>query len=171
MKVERRPVVGVMGGAQVTEEVYKLAFELGERIAEQGWVLLNGGRDTGVMLASAEGAKRKGGVTIGILPGNEARAANPFIDFAIVTNMGDARNVINVLSSDVVVVLPGKAGTVSEAALALKSARPVIFLAMPINGLLKEYEEAGRLQVAGSIEECIERIKAILASAPDLSES
>jgi len=162
MKTNKRPVIGVMGGAEVSSDVYRAAFELGELIAQENWVLLNGGRDAGVMRASAEGAKRKHGLTIGIVPGADADQANPFIDLAIVTNMGDARNAINVLSSDVVVVCPGGAGTLSEAALALKSKKPVIFLKMEMEDMFQNYKSAGLFVTANSAKECIEKIKSFL---------
>src|SRR4030067_551009 len=57
---DRRPIIGVMGGSRVSPDVANMAFELGALIAAQGWILLNGGRDLGVMRASAEGAKSNG---------------------------------------------------------------------------------------------------------------
>ncbi len=162
MKAKKRPIIGVMGGAEAAADVYRLAMELGERIAQESWILLNGGRDAGVMRASAEGAKKRNGLTIGILPGADAEQANPFIDLAIVTNMGDARNLVNVLSSDVVVACPGGAGTISEAALALKSGKPVILLRMETMGLFQKYKDAGLLFTAESPKECIEKIKVLL---------
>lgn len=163
MKAQRRPVIGVMGGAEASPAIYRMARDLGERIAQEKWVLLNGGRNAGVMRASAEGAKKRHGLTIGILPGADADQANSFIDLAIVTNLGDARNVVNVLSSDVVVVLPGGAGTISEAALALTSKKPVIFLQMEIGSVFQKYKDAGLLVTADSPQECIETIKYFLA--------
>ena len=163
MRTNQKPIIGVMGGADVSSEIYRMVFELGERIAREDWILLNGGRDAGVMRASAEGAKKENGLTIGVLPGANADGANPFIDLAIVTNMGDARNAVNVLSSDVVVVCPGGAGTISEAALALKSEKPVIFFRMETGDLFQKYSDTGLLVTAHSPIECIEKIKIILA--------
>jgi uncharacterized protein (TIGR00725 family) len=123
--------VGVMGrgeGASVEDE--RLAEELGERIAEQGWVLLSGGRDAGVMAAVNRGAKKvPGSLTIGVLPFAQDPGVAPDVDVALFTGMGDARNAINVLSSDVVVVCgAGGAGTASEAALAIKARRKLVLL-------------------------------------------
>jgi len=162
-KTKRRPVIGVMGGARVTPEISKTAFELGALIAANGWILLNGGRDAGVMRASAEGAKSKGGLTLGILPGNTKYEANPFIDIPIVTNMADARNLINVLTSDVVIALPGSAGTISEIALALKNAKPVILLQFTPGNYFPEYEENGLLISTATPAECIEHIREIIS--------
>lgn len=127
----RRPVVGVMGGGDdVSERHLELAEELGYLIAQEGWVLLTGGRNAGVMDAASRGAKRiEGSLVVGVLPSRDGKNASEHVDLAIFTGMGDARNAINVLSCDVVVACGGGAGTASEAALALKAGRPLILLA------------------------------------------
>lgn len=104
------------------------AYELGKRIAQQGWVLLTGGRNVGVMDAASQGAKSVNGLTIGILPGDNTNGVSEAVDIAIVTDMGNARNNINVLSSDVVIVCGMSTGTASEVALALKGNKKVILL-------------------------------------------
>ena len=124
----RRAVVGVMGGGTADERVLEMAEELGRLIAERGWVLLNGGRDAGVMAASAKGADEAGGLVVGVLPGADRTGATPHLGVAIVTGLGMARNAVNVLSSDVVIALPGGAGTLSEIALARKAGRPLVLL-------------------------------------------
>lgn len=104
------------------------AYELGKHIATEGWVLLTGGRNTGVMDAASKGAKAAGGLTVGILPTNNTTAMSDAVDIAIATDMGNARNNINVLSSDVVIACGMGTGTASEIALALKSNKNVILL-------------------------------------------
>ncbi|MRR12141.1 DNA-binding protein, partial [bacterium] len=94
-----RTIIGVMGGGTVDADTMECARELGALIAHEGWVLLNGGRDCGVMAASASGAREAGGTVVGVLPDESAVRATPDLDIAILTGMGDARNVINVLSS------------------------------------------------------------------------
>lgn len=121
-----RTIIGVMGGSVVNEAGRKLAYHLGSLIAANGWVLLNGGRDCGVMAASAEGASAAGGLVVGVLPGDDLDGVAADVDVAIPTGMGDARNVVNILASRVVVALPGGAGTISEVAHALKADRPVV---------------------------------------------
>lgn len=128
----RKPVVGVMGGSKATVRVSNMAERLGALIARRGWVLLNGGRNRGVMAASARGAKKVGGTVIGILPDKTTTKASPDLDIAVLTGLGDARNVINVLSSDVVIACPGGPGTLSEIALALKNDKRVILLGFEI---------------------------------------
>jgi uncharacterized protein (TIGR00725 family) len=80
------------------------------------------------MEAASKGAKEGGGITIGILPGDRETDANPYIDIPIVTGMGNARNIINVLTSHAVIAIEGSYGTLSEIALALKCRIPVIGL-------------------------------------------
>ncbi len=124
-----RTVIGVMGsGRPLSGTASAVARDLGRRIAERDWVLLTGGRAAGVMDAASAGAREAGGLVIGVLPGDGRAGASEHLDIAIRTGMGDARNAINVLSSDVVVALPGGAGTLSEIALALKAGRTVIAL-------------------------------------------
>ncbi len=160
-----RTVIGVMGGAAVSETVMRHAHEVGRLIAEHGHVLLNGGRDAGVMAASARGASEAGGLVIGILPGDSAHGASPHLDVAIPTGMGDARNAINVLASDVVIALPGGAGTISEIALALKSGRRVITLDFPLG------PEFGLFRASGSLTEAADPAEAIALVARLLSET
>jgi uncharacterized protein (TIGR00725 family) len=126
----RRFVVGVMGaGDRARESDLALAHQLGAAIAAKGWILLSGGRNTGVMDAVNRGAHEAGGLTIGILPDNNRSAASEALDVAVVTGLGSARNYVNVLSSDVVVSCgAGGAGTASEIALALKAGKPVVLL-------------------------------------------
>ncbi|MBN1561399.1 TIGR00725 family protein [candidate division KSB1 bacterium] len=151
-------IIGVMGGATVSDLDYQLAYELGALVAERGWILLNGGRDAGVMRASAEGAKSRGGTTIGILPTASKADANPFIDIAIVTNLADARNLINVLTSDVVVACQGSAGTLSEVALALKNGKTVFLLRLDVGSAFQEYRQKGRLIDVSTAQECVDKI-------------
>jgi uncharacterized protein (TIGR00725 family) len=150
-----RTVIGVMGGAVASEETEASAYELGRLIAENGWVLLNGGRNAGVMAASARGAAEAGGLVIGILPGESSAGVAPHVDVAIPTGMGDARNVVNVLASHVVIALPGGAGTLSEVALALKNGRPVIALQFPLGGPFSQYYEREQLLDAATPGEAV----------------
>jgi uncharacterized protein (TIGR00725 family) len=123
-----KPIIGVMGaGEHATPTDVQNAYTLGEEIARAGWIVLSGGRNVGVMDAVSRGAKQAGGLTIGILP-NRGAAMSAAIDIPIITDMGNARNNINVLSSQVVIACGMGAGTASEIALALKANKPVILL-------------------------------------------
>jgi uncharacterized protein (TIGR00725 family) len=125
----RRPVIGVMGAGEASNPSLADARRLGKLLAEHGWIVLTGGRPEGVMAAASAGAKEiPGSLTLGILPGAR-EGAGPDVDIAIFTGMGEARNAINVLTSDVIVACGCEGpGTVSEIALALKAEKPVILL-------------------------------------------
>jgi uncharacterized protein (TIGR00725 family) len=116
-------------GEDATPQDMTNAHQLGRLLALDGWTVLSGGRDAGVMREVSRGAKSvPGSLTVGILPSASARASE-HIDVVIVTEMHNARNNINVLSSQVVIACGnGGPGTVSEVALGLKARRPVILL-------------------------------------------
>ena len=154
-----------MGGGEIVNTGdYEDARRLGGLIAKEGWILLNGGRASGIMEASARGAKENSGVTIGILPGINAGWASEYIDIPVLTGVGLARNYINVLTSKVVVALPGRTGTISEIALALNIGKKVISLNFDLGHLFKKYERDEQLIYAKQPKEVIDLIKKILKS-------
>ena len=122
-----KPTIAVIGANRADESLYQKAFALGAAIAAADAKLICGGLD-GVMRAACEGAKSKGGQTIGIVPGYDRSSANEFVDIVIATGIGYARNVIVVASADAVIALGGKYGTLSEIAFALKRDKPVVSL-------------------------------------------
>jgi len=127
-----RILIGVIGpGETATPADKRTAFALGEAIAQQGWGLLTGGRKAGVMAAASEGAHAARGLVVGILPGEDTAQMSPVVDIAICTGMGQGRNVINVLSSQVVIACGLGSGTLSEMALALKLGKPLILMGVP----------------------------------------
>lgn len=119
--------MGVVGAGVAGEEMRATAEEVGRRLAEAGAAVVCGGLG-GVMEAACRGAKSAGGLTIGILPGRRRQDANPWVDVAIPTGMGETRNALVVLSADAVVAVGGEHGTLSELAFALKLGRPVVGL-------------------------------------------
>jgi uncharacterized protein (TIGR00725 family) len=100
---------------------------VGRLLAEHGAVLVCGGLG-GAMEAACRGAKQAGGTTVGLLPGESRSDANRFVDVAIPTGLGEARNALVVRSADVVVAVGGGYGTLSEIALALKIGKRVVGL-------------------------------------------
>ncbi|MCU0532408.1 MAG: TIGR00725 family protein [Hydrococcus sp. Prado102] len=123
----RKILIGVMGpGEKATAKERENAYQLGRLIAREGWVLLSGGRNAGVMDAANKGAKASGGLTVGILPSDNFEAVSEAVDIAIATDMGNARNNINVLSCRAIVACGMGLGTASEVALALKAGKSVI---------------------------------------------
>ncbi|MCZ6520369.1 MAG: cytochrome [Bacteroidetes bacterium] len=122
-------IIGVMGpGEAATPEDIENSYQMGKLIASKGWVTLSGGRNQGVMEAVSRGASQGGGLTIGISPSSNDKNLSDFIDIPILTGMGSARNNINVLTAQVVVVCGMGAGTLSEAALAIKANKNLIIL-------------------------------------------
>jgi uncharacterized protein (TIGR00725 family) len=119
--------ISVIGGSRCTKEEARLAEEVGAELAKRGVTLVCGGL-TGVMEAACRGARSAGGTTVGILPGNNRSAANPYVDIPIVTAIGEARNLIVVSSGQAVIAVSGEYGTLSEIALALRNGIPVIGL-------------------------------------------
>ncbi len=123
-------IVGVIGqGEDASQGDQKLAEELGERIAKEQWVLLTGGREAGIMQAANKGAKSvHHSLTVGILP-NVTTKRSEYVDIPILTDMNEARNNVNVLSSNVIVACGHVGlGTASEIALALKAGKTVLML-------------------------------------------
>lgn len=80
------------------------------------------------MEAACQGAKEGGGVTVGILAGVDRSDANPYVDYAIATGLGQARNAIVVRAADAIVAIGGGYGTLSEIALALRREKRVVGL-------------------------------------------
>ncbi len=123
----KRTMVGVVGSQQATPAQEKLARETGQRIAKEGWILVNGGLG-GVMEASAKGAAEAGGVVVGIVPGPTTDEANRHVTIPIATNMGYARNMIIVHTADCLIAVGGETGTLSEIAAGLKLKKLVVGL-------------------------------------------
>ena len=120
-------IIAVIGNSSCSSKEAKLAEAVGELLAQQGVAVICGGLG-GVMEAVCRGAKSKGGLTVGILPGQDSSTANPWVDIPVVTGMGEARNVAVVKSARAVIAIGGNYGTLSEIAYALKSNIPVISL-------------------------------------------
>jgi uncharacterized protein (TIGR00725 family) len=158
----RRTIIGVMGGSTADPRTTQHAFELGRLIGEHGWVLLNGGRPTGVMEASARGCREAGGLSIGILFDAEREAASEHLDLVIPTGMGAARNIANVLASDVVVACRGQGGTLSEIALALRFGRPVILLDFDPGAAFLDGCGTGRWFLTTNPHDTVEQIGVLL---------
>jgi uncharacterized protein (TIGR00725 family) len=120
-----------MGASEPRPPTLAAARRLGRLLAEAGWVVLTGGRPAGVMDAACAGAKSvAGSLTLGILPTGPQGPVSEQVDVAVFTGLNEARNLVNVLSSDVVIACGVEsAGTASEVALALKVGRPTILLA------------------------------------------
>jgi uncharacterized protein (TIGR00725 family) len=125
--MNRQMRIAVIGPATATDELADLAYEVGREIAAAECTLVCGGLG-GVMEAACRGAAELGGLTIGILPGESATEANPYVSVPVVTGMGEARNYIVAATADVVIAVSGRLGTLSEIAFSLKRRTPVVGL-------------------------------------------
>lgn len=119
--------IAVIGDSACSAQEATMAETVGELLADRGAAVICGGLG-GVMEAVCRGARSHGGLTIGILPGDRADTANRWVDVAIVTGMGEARNALVVKSAQAVIAIGGGYGTLSEIAHALKRCIPVVGL-------------------------------------------
>jgi len=153
--MQRRRIIGVIGAGEASAGGCAIAREVGRRIAEAGAVLVCGGLG-GVMEAAARGCTEAGGMVLGILPGGEAAAANPYVTLAVPTNMGHARNIIIAQTAEVLIAVEGEYGTLSEMAIGLKIGRPVIAIG-------NRHAPAG-VHAAASAEEAVRLALSALAA-------
>jgi uncharacterized protein (TIGR00725 family) len=125
--VDAAPYIAVVGPGDAGEQELNDAESVGRELAQGGATVVTGGLG-GVMAAACRGAAGAGGMTVGILPGQDRRAGNEWVAVAIPTGLGELRNGLVVRSADVVVAVGGAYGTLSEVALALKTGVPVVGL-------------------------------------------
>jgi hypothetical protein len=123
----RKTAVAVIGGSSASEDELARAEEVGRLLAKHDIVLICGGLG-GVMEAACRGAKSAGGLTVGVLPVADREGGNAFLDVAIATGMGYARNAAVVYSADAVIAIGGSSGTLSEIAYATVKKVPVVTL-------------------------------------------
>lgn len=125
--------IAVIGRAQrdasdlMPAETLQSAEAVGQLIAKAGAVLITGGM-TGVMEAASKGAKEAGGLVIGVLPGRDRRSANAYVDIAMPTGLGTARNIIDARAADAVIMIGGAVGTLNELTIAYAEGKPIVIL-------------------------------------------
>jgi len=128
MNLKDSKIIGVIGqGRDCSPELLKDAEAVGFQIAQRNSILICGGLG-GVMEAACRGAKKGGGITIGVLPTNHKSDANEYVDIPIVTGFGEARNIIIVRTADALIAIGGKYGTLSEIAFSLMFGKPIVGL-------------------------------------------
>lgn len=116
--------ISVIGGSTVSPDVEEMAADVGRLVAQRGHTLVCGGLG-GVMLAACRGAKDAGGTTVGILPGEDRSRANEYVDVAVATGLGHARNALVAMNGDAVVAIDGGGGTLSEIGFSFVFDRPI----------------------------------------------
>jgi hypothetical protein len=156
--MKERRFIAVIGGGQCSAAEAQLAEAVGRELAKRGAVVVCGGL-TGVMEAVCKGARAEGGITVGILPGDSAAEANPYVQIPVVTGMGYARNSIVVKSAQAVIAIDGSYGTLSEIAYALQYGIPVIGLntwVISLNG-----QEDSSIIIARDPQDAVEKALAV----------
>lgn len=142
----RKRIISVIGGRNCPKKVEQIAQNLGKELAKVVDILVTGGL-SGVMKSVCQGFKRENGLTIGIIPSYNKNDANEFVDVVIPTGLGLARNALVVKAADVVIALPGEAGTLSEIAFCLQFGIPVISLnSWDIPGVIKVKTVTGAIK-------------------------
>ena len=122
-----KKMIAVIGASQCDQEVFRQAWRVGELLGQAGCDVVTGGL-SGVMEGASGGARDGGAHVVGILPGSDPREANPHVQTAIATGMGDGRNAILANTAVGFVAVAGAEGTLSEIAFALKRKKPVVGL-------------------------------------------
>jgi uncharacterized protein (TIGR00725 family) len=140
--------VAVVGAGRASDDEARAAEAVGRALAEAGAVVVCGGLG-GVMEAACRGAKDGGGTTVGVLPTANRADANQYVDVALATGLGEARNALIVRSVDALVAVGGEYGTLSEIALALKAGKPVVGVGTwEIRGVHAAEDAAGAVRLA-----------------------
>ena len=140
--------IGVIGGSQPDQESLQVAFKVGQLIAENRAILVCGGLK-GIMEASSKGAKQAGGMTIGILPGNLTKDANPYVDIPIATGLGYSRNSLVAMNSDILIAIDGQYGTLTEIAYGRIYGKKIIGLkTWDITGVIKAETAEEAIEIA-----------------------
>ena len=157
--INDKKLIAVIGGSDVSPQIARLAEEVGREIARRGATLVCGGLG-GVMEAACKGASEEGGLTIGILPGENRREANPYVQIPIVTGIGYARNAAVVKTAQAVIAIDGSYGTLTEIGYALQSGIPIIGLktwSLSIDG-----KADNNIIIAKSPKEAVEKAMALI---------
>ena len=166
----RRPILSVIGNSgAIAGELRRLAYEVGKRAVDAGFRVASGGLD-GVMEGVSQGARESErwteGTVVGVLPGMDASTANPYVDIALPTGIGLARNALVVAMADVVVAIRGGTGTLSEMAFAWQFGKPLIAIssqggwAAELAGRTLDHRRDGVVEEARSAAEAIAKARA-----------
>ncbi|GAB4186334.1 MAG: TIGR00725 family protein [Calditrichia bacterium] len=149
--------ISVIGGAEASPEILNDAFLIGKYLAQEGWLVYNGGKG-GVMEAVSRGVTEAGGTVVGLLPETDASFANPYISIPVPTGLGVGRNLMLIHAAEVVIAIDGRYGTLSEIAFALQFNKPVVGY--------RTWDIDKSIRLADSPEEVISLVKGILENNP-----
>ncbi|APF19171.1 TIGR00725 family protein [Caldithrix abyssi] len=149
-----KKLIGVIGGRDATPELEEIAYQVGRLIAKNSYGLVCGGRG-GIMEAAARGCAEQGGLTVGILLGEDTSEANPYIQVAIPTGLGIARNLLVVRAAEGLIAIDGKFGTLSEIAFALQLEKPLVGI--------YTWDVEPTMPTAQSAEEAMQKLLSMIA--------
>lgn len=136
MKKNKQFQIGVIGPAGPQEypkgkapdpNTYALAEEVGRSLAKKNCIVVTGGK-SGVMESAARGAKRAGGMTVGVVKGKIRGTSNPYIDVEVLSGMSadGFDEFLVVTMCDGLILLGGGAGTLEEITIAYRNKKPVV---------------------------------------------
>jgi hypothetical protein len=120
-------IISIIGGSEINKKTKEDSILLGRLLAQNNYIVACGGLG-GTMEAVCRGAKKANGLTIGIIPGENKRMANKYVDIVIPVPFSHGRNMIVVLTGDIIVAIGGKAGTLSEISFSWIYEKPIIAL-------------------------------------------
>jgi uncharacterized protein (TIGR00725 family) len=149
--------VAVIGPRNATEAQLTTAEGIGRALAELGTPLLTGGK-SGVMEAASRGAFTAGGLTIGFIPDESWRAANPYVTLPLATGLGPARNVLIARAAEALIAIGGEYGTLSEMAFGMQFKKPVFSLC--------DAPSVPGVTVCKDVEDCLDRLAETLLHYP-----
>ncbi len=127
--------VAIIGARDASPEGLEFAYEIGKLFGQKGILVYTGGAG-GIMEAACKGVQAGGGISVGVLKGNDLEGANEYINIPIMTGMGDLRNGIIIRSVQGAIAVEGAYGTLSEIAYTLSDKKPVLgYRSWDITGL------------------------------------
>lgn len=151
-----------------TPEHEKIAYEIGSEIAKSGSVLITGGLG-GIMTAASHGSHDSNGLSVGIIPQDDASLANEYCDVVIPTGMGLTRDFLNALSADGVIIVGGGSGTLSETCAAYMHKKPMVAM-RSLGGSVEQYidgyldhRENVKILGADTPKEAVEKILELIS--------
>jgi uncharacterized protein (TIGR00725 family) len=153
------PYVAIIGSGEADAVEVAIAARVGELLADAGAVVVSGGLG-GVMAASCEAAFRRGGTTVGLLPGNDRTAGNAFLTVALPTGLGELRNGLVVGVADAVIAIGGGWGTLNEIALAMRVGKPLV--AIESWDVESPHQSVPPITVAGSPEDAVRLVLSMI---------
>ncbi len=167
--------ISIIGTSEINSATEEVTIELGRLLAKNHYAISCGGL-SGVMEAVCKGAKQEGGFTIGIIPFEDKKKANKYVDVVVPVPFSQARNVIVVLSGDACVAIEGKAGTLSEMCFAWIYGKPIIALTGGINGWSSKMagtkiddRRSDTIYGAKTAQEVVEKLNNIFKSLPNIT--